>query len=230
MRRFIAVTVVFCLVCFVGVAGAWAVVYNARADFSETNNPNGVWSYGWSYGLGGSMTLFPHYGPNGEPFDNWHDDSHLQFGAPGVRSGEGFTWLGFVAGPNDVIFHPGPSGDYAIIRWTAPQAGTATLSVDFNGYNGGPKDIYVYQNGTQLFTDYLEGWGTLASYANSGLSLQAQDKIDFAVGPHGVFDGDGTAIAAFIDFTSIPEPSTLILLAVGTISLLGYAWRRRRTA
>ena len=28
--------------------------------------------------------------------------------------------------------------------------------------------------------------------------------------------------------TSAPEPSTLVLLAVGAISLLGYGWRQRR--
>jgi hypothetical protein len=34
-----------------------------------------------------------------------------------------------------------------------------------------------------------------------------------------------------LDFiTSVPEPSTFVLLGVGAISLLGYAWRRKRTA
>ena len=45
----------------------------------------------------------------------------------------------------------------------------------------------------------------------------------------------GTNVDAFIDdnnlsVTSVPEPSTLVLLGVGAISLLGYAWRRRRQA
>jgi len=30
--------------------------------------------------------------------------------------------------------------------------------------------------------------------------------------------------------TAVPEPSSLILLAIGAISLLGYCWRRRRAA
>ena len=35
---------------------------------------------------------------------------------------------------------------------------------------------------------------------------------------------------ADIAFNPVPEPSTVVLLAIGAISLLGYAWRKRRTA
>ena len=33
------------------------IVYDAAADFSPTNNPNGVWSYGWSSSLGSTFNL-----------------------------------------------------------------------------------------------------------------------------------------------------------------------------
>ena len=32
-------------------------IYDAAADFSPTNNPNGVWSYGWSQTLGSMFNL-----------------------------------------------------------------------------------------------------------------------------------------------------------------------------
>ncbi len=34
-----------------------ASAFNAAGDFSATSNPNGAWSYGWSYGVGGAFHL-----------------------------------------------------------------------------------------------------------------------------------------------------------------------------
>jgi hypothetical protein len=42
-----------------------------------------------------------------------------------------------------------------------------------------------------------------------------------------IFDGPGNAE---VTMTPVPEPSTFVLLGVGAISLLGYAWRKRRAA
>jgi DNA-binding beta-propeller fold protein YncE len=56
-------------------------------------------------------------------------------------------------------------------------------------------------------------------------------------GPEGVaFDATGNMWVAdtennrLQEFSPVPEPSTLVLLCIGAISLLAYTWRRRRTA
>ena len=41
----------------IGSAARAAMVWDAAADFSSIDNPNGVWSYGWSATLGGTFIL-----------------------------------------------------------------------------------------------------------------------------------------------------------------------------
>src|SRR5215475_7458364 len=40
-----------------GLGSAIAQTYDAAADFSATNNPNGVWKYGWSASRGSAVAL-----------------------------------------------------------------------------------------------------------------------------------------------------------------------------
>ena len=47
---------------------------------------------------------------------------------------------------------------------------------------------------------------------------------------YGTTYGGGTNGAGILFSIAVPEPSTLVLLALGAVVLLGYAWRRRRLA
>ena len=44
------------------------------------------------------------------------------------------------------------------------------------------------------------------------------------------FNSDNGNIPTVVIAAAVPEPSTLVLLGFGAVSLLAYAWRRRRTA
>jgi hypothetical protein len=60
--------------------------------------------------------------------------------------------------------------------------------------------------------------------------------------PQGDFDGNGTVNGADLNIVlsnynqhvglgaAVPEPSSLVLVAIGILSLAGYCWRRRNRA
>ncbi|MCC6123380.1 MAG: PEP-CTERM sorting domain-containing protein [Pirellulales bacterium] len=248
MLRVTKIIAVFCVALVVGSV-AHAVVYNARADFSTTNNPTGAWSYGYRPHSYDPMILFTHYGPPknnvGSPHEpnlppGWHADNYIFSYAPHVMliPPAYYDYKGFHMGPDDISFHPAPGAwatggdlDWAMIRWTAPNDGTGNLSVNFGGVFGsdtGIRDLYVYHNNTPLFSSTLAGTQT-ASYINPSIQFHAGDTIDFAVGPHDTWGADWTSIAAIIDFTPVPEPSTLALLGMGTVGLVAFAWQKRKS-
>jgi hypothetical protein len=108
-----------------------------------------------------------------------------------------------------------------------------------NGQN--PAIIQPFINGAPIgpgvsalgfFTDGIPGheWQQFTFTWNSGssttaiLSLVNQQTVGGGAG-----DDFGIDTIAFSPFSaSVPEPSTLTLLALGSCGVLGYGWRRRR--
>jgi len=172
---------------------------DVAADFSPTNNPNGVWQYGWSFALGSAFILSTHPAVR-DGVDSWRGDRE-PFGNPGE----------YHNGTNDVLFlgdtnpmppgqfalHPGPGGEYAVVRYVAPEAANASIGAEFTGLDifGTTTDVHVLLNGTSIFDGFVGPVpepstavlvaGGLAGLVAVGRRARNEDRNDRRPGPLG---------------------------------------------
>jgi PEP-CTERM motif len=223
-----------------------ALTFNANADFSIANNPNGAWSYGWSSTLGSNFNLFGGTDSicDGK-IDRWLLQPGSLLGLPSVQhntTATTFNCITVTFPSNELTLHPGASGQYSIVRWVASTTGTYSLSTKFAGADFvGPTttDVHVLRNGISIFNDLVNGVGAASakSFATN-LLVNAGDTIDFAVGfgNNQNYGFDTTSLAATISSetptppASVPEPaSTLGLLALGAFGA-GLLLKRKQPA
>ena len=189
------------------------VEYNAANEFSLTQGgTTGVWGYGHSVS-GIDDTFVPatqgvNAFPCGFAFANWTDPA-TEPDNPAVGRNQGSTFLcsGYGAwSPEILSVHPGyhlygtNPGKRAILRWTAPAAGTYLLNGSFLRHSPtATTDVRILKN---VVTTLFSGNVNSAAYDqafNFTVTVAAADTLDFSVGSGGDgFYGDGTAIALTI--------------------------------
>lgn len=200
--------------------------YDLAADFSTAANPNGVWSYGYSTTLGGSLVLHastsPH--PAYSAISNWHTD--LGYGVPVIlRNSTAGTITNdtgtIVLGPGQLASHPGTSEEFSIVRFTSPAAGLFNVAGAFQGADlfGATTDVHILLNGSSVFAGNVFGFGPGSGPAfNTDLTLASGDRLDFVVGwGNGDFTWDSTALSAVV--TQVPEPGTAAMFALGGLAV-----------
>jgi hypothetical protein len=189
-------------------------VYNAVTGFSTTNNPNGVWTYGQRPLGYGTFSIYATKGSASSV--NWWAGSGTSWvaGLPGVfYNGTGADipyWSVTVYMPSNMLdLHPGPAGQYSIVRFTAPAAGTYVVSAVFKALarDGGTApgystttDCHIYKNGVELYGANFNK--TLLSTQSTGsltTTLAVNDIVEVAVGrgSNGTYYSDSTGV----DFT-----------------------------
>jgi hypothetical protein len=183
--------------------------FSAAQEFSAESNPQGTWSYGRSATPGAKFQLYT--------------TTAVDDVAPEIR-----VWGVKVFGPcvaantgaearsvasdsvifksGQLAFHPGPSGECSVIRWTTPRAGRFAITGGFIGLSGNngasptTTDVHVFQNDKPLIDSFLN----LRNCGNEvpfklERQLEAGDTIDFIVGfGNGSHSCDTTGLEAVI--------------------------------
>lgn len=235
--RRLAQAIVVGAVFLAGVAAAQAdVVWDAYEGFISgptAQSGSNTWQY--SYNANGNnnagYTLFDRWGGNGDgvAVDGW------------TRSDEAGGWYNQVVLKNTAVgeiqVHPFP-GLTSTIGWLSPIAGTVSASFSVTDRDGGGGDgveYWLYKSGDLAsaflkhgFLDNGTGW-TSGTITENDIPVVAGDRLYLRVGP-GLADSHGFDLTgiAFSVTSSVPEPSTLSLIATGLIGLLCYAWRKQK--
>ncbi len=222
-----AVTVILALAASVVTAQS----YDPSTAFSPSDNPNGVWSYGYSLTLGSPMMLHSDR-LNVSGVDVWRTD--IAWGDPLVmHNGTSNTVDLFTAvrmAPGELGMHPGPNGEIAVLRFSPPEPGQYEVQGSFFGLDtwGTSTDVHILANGLSIFDGTVTGFGpgTGPSFSTTA-ALGPGSYLDFAVGygPNNTFWDDSTGLSAQI--TMVPEPSITLLGLSGGLFLWALVFRKR---
>jgi hypothetical protein len=239
----------------VSVAEMWTLSGDMS---SMVPNPNGAWTYGVYLDDSLTPPYPPFYiWPEDRVWagiDQLHyygNDSDLNCGAifhnPTDTPFQGGTqWLL----PGDVCIFTGYLPSYcSAIRWTAPADMTVSVDAVFAGHDEVTADVHVLLDGDMLGSGDFTGTHLLDGVINgnigcpslgiaaSGTSpsqtytdtliLTAGQYIDFIVyAPDSNIDNDMTGLAVTI--TTVPEPTSIVLLTSALLGLAAVASRRRK--
>jgi hypothetical protein len=231
-----------CLALTVLTAQA-GTVYDLASDFSNSSNPNGVWSY-----LQGSTALplqvQPTDGNTLNPAaangyfgvaDNFSSAPFILEASRDGASTAPFTDNDFLAG--DILVHSTTPGDGApvFVDWTAPEAGTITYSGEV-WYAHSPvdrsQDYILTLGGSDLATGTVtngDGLNAPSTFTSSGpLTVTGGEALALELTPSaGQEFGSLSGVDVTVDLTpDAPEPGTVVLLAWGLLSMLLTVKRR----
>jgi endonuclease/exonuclease/phosphatase family metal-dependent hydrolase len=176
---------------------------SAVGDFSATQNPSGVWSYGSRALSGSGFALYTTpSNPWGAGIDRWSPQGATEPIVAYNATGQTASYLTINQPPDMLNVHPGPNGEKSMVRWTAPSSGTVKIEGRFQGIDthGTTTDVVVVHNSvTPLFSSNINSYGATAPFSITR-SVQRGDTIDFSVGygSNATHSNDSTGLSVTI--------------------------------
>jgi hypothetical protein len=166
----------------------------------------------------GAFVLSPFFDGNNNPLGLYHWETEI-WNLGGVVANFVAGWFA-------------PDGGFPVIRriMLAPGAGVyAHLHVQdlaFPGGDVGPRVHWAF-NGTLFFLGFDASIRELVfPFAGTDPGLEEISFLDCLTG----CSEEVTTDPAEFSFQAIPEPSSIVLVVIGVLSVLGYGWRKRKKA
>ena len=204
--RLIQACALYGLLMHVSSGLAWEkTVFDLSASFSLARNPNGVWQYGYSAdnSLAPDQFRLDQYAVRDSPVGFWHPAGGIQTGTGyypyvahnGTRYSQTDPTKGWAVRAGEVAMEGSNTGQYSIVRFVAPSAGSYRVIARFEGihFRLSSTDVHVLHNSAPLFESDIDGYGgdpafhgiqgthPTASYSGA-VRLNAGDTLTFAVG------------------------------------------------
>lgn len=220
---------VFCSILGPALLGAQATTFNPGTDFSLEHNPNGVWQYGYSV----TESLAPdQFRP--DTFAETKDTVGFWHPSEGDGNGRYYPYVafnkstshtdgahGWAIRAGEVAMEASNTGQYSLVRFVAPKAGTYRVTARFEGIHFAlsSTDVHVLHDTASLFDANIQGYGgdsafhkiegasPAASYTGL-VRLKRGDTITFAVGygTNKTHSCDTTGLMAAVTLVSETSP------------------------
>lgn len=135
-----------------------------------------------------------------------------------------------IYGPGVLAMHPGPNDQFAMVQFSAPTKGYYTIRGVFEGIDTSmlASDVYLLYNNVVIANGVVPAYLATVPLSSVPIFLNVGDTLSYAVGG-GPFHDTTALIDAQVSAVSIPEPSSFVLLAIASVALAVWGWRRRRS-
>ncbi len=176
--------------------------YNMVTGFSNTSNPNGVWTYEYN------GTAFTDAQGISSALPGWYNGGTQPNSIVILQNVTGSAFVNLtVTDPTNTLYLDPQSGSVAVL-FTAPSAGTYTIAGNFYGTDDSFNFAETLKAGDTISFDMGTGSGGSCFYCNLGTALS------------------GTVTES--SPTATPEPGTLGLMLAGIGALFAVMAARRK--
>jgi hypothetical protein len=226
MRKYLWIAIAALLVGIAAPNLNADTTYDVVTGFSSASNPNGVWTY--EYNSTAFTSAQGYSSVNGTGLPGWWTGAAVPNSLVVGQNVTGSTFVSTTLSlPTNNLWMDPESGTVSVL-FTAPSAGTYTISGNFLGIDthGNSHPVTILDDGTVVWSGTISTYGQDDSF-NFMETLKAGDTISFDVGTGSagctycfLSTGLNGTVTEKSPTTGTPEPGTVALICFGLGFLL----------